>query len=263
MAGGEQLVVLDDLVLDIRQFRMSHPGGKFVLDYNVGRDVSKFFYGGYTLETSSGMKPHFHSNSARHIVNSLVIARLEEKAHSFATRIVNSSEVGKNTNCITLRAEGPDVNFRLPSSIDVTAIGRHFLIRSFAMPKVKRHYTVCTSMQKELYEELNNAINLFKRGDRVVFNDSKLPENWTKNGEIVCTVKNYSKLGGLSHRLHTAYNDLYQVKALLGKGLGIHQEGNHVAFVAGTGVLVFVDLVSFLIRQNLGLLSQTDNRILH
>lgn len=36
-----------------------------------------------------------------------------------------------------------------------------------------------------------------------------------------------------------------------------------MAFVAGTGVLVFVDLVAFLIRQNLGLLNQADSRILH
>jgi cytochrome b involved in lipid metabolism len=72
--------VLDDLVLDISSFKLSHPGGKFVLEYNVGRDVSKFFYGGYTLETSSGLKPHTHSNMARYIANSLIIARLEEKA---------------------------------------------------------------------------------------------------------------------------------------------------------------------------------------
>lgn len=57
VAGGEQLVVVDDLVLDISKFKLSHPGGKFVLEYNIGRDVSKFFYGGYILETMSGMKP--------------------------------------------------------------------------------------------------------------------------------------------------------------------------------------------------------------
>ena len=56
---------------------------------------------------------------------------------------------------------------------------------------------------------------------------------------------------------------MYQVKALLGKGLGIHQEGNHVAFVAGTGILVFIDLVAFLIRQNLGLMNGLDNVILN
>eukprot|EP00347_Sterkiella_histriomuscorum_P024123 403332230 len=264
VAGGEQLVVVDDLVLDVSRFKLSHPGGKFVLDYNVGRDISKFFYGGYTLETSSGLKPHTHSNMARHILNSLVIARLEEKAKSFAARIVSSSEVGKNTNCFHFRAEGPEITFSLPASTDVTAIGRHFLIRSFTNSKVKRHYTVCTSMKKEIYDELCGAIQQFKRGEKVVFNDSVLQENWTnKNAEIVCTVKNYNRVGGVSHRVHTAYNDLYQIKALLGKGLGIHQEGNHVAFVAGTGILVFVDLVAFLIRQNLGLMNQMDSRILH
>lgn len=109
MASGEQLVCLDDLVLDVSSFKLSHPGGKFVLDYNVGRDISKFFYGGYTLENSTGLKPHTHSNMARCIANSLVIARLEEKAKTFAARIVTSGEVGRNTNCFMLRAEGPEV----------------------------------------------------------------------------------------------------------------------------------------------------------
>jgi hypothetical protein len=36
-----------------------------------------------------------------------------------------------------------------------------------------------------------------------------------------------------------------------------------VAFVAGTGVLVFIDLVAFMIRQNLGLLNQSDSKILN
>jgi hypothetical protein len=53
------------------------------------------------------------------------------------------------------------------------------------------------------------------------------------------------------------------VKALLGKGLGISKEGHHIAFVAGTGVLVFIDLVAFLIRQDLDLLSKSDNEILN
>ena len=89
----------------------------------------------------------------------------------------------------------------------------------------------------------------FKSGEKIVFNSAVLQENWkTDRSEVICTIKNYNAVGGVSHRIHNAYNDLYQVKGLLGKGLGIHQEGNHVAFVAGTGMLVFVDLVAFLIR---------------
>lgn len=48
--NGEQLVILDDMVLDVSKFQYNHPGGLFSIHHNVGRDISKFFYGGYSLE---------------------------------------------------------------------------------------------------------------------------------------------------------------------------------------------------------------------
>jgi len=48
----------------------------------------------------------------------------------------------------------------------------------------------------------------------------------------------------------------------MGKGLGIQPEGVHVAFTAGTGILVFIDLVAHLIRKNLGHLdAQEDSQL--
>ncbi len=38
----------------------------------------------------------------------------------------------------------------------------------------------------------------------------------------------------------------------MGKGLDIQADGTHIAFSAGTGILVFIDLVAHLIRKNLG-----------
>ena len=48
--------------------------------------------------------------------------------------------------------------------------------------------------------------------------------------------------------MHTSPNFTYQIKALLGKGLGLKKEGTHAAFVGGTGVLVFMDLVALMLR---------------
>ena len=45
--GNRKLVVLDDLVLDVTRFANSHPGGRFLIEKNSGKDISKFFYGGY------------------------------------------------------------------------------------------------------------------------------------------------------------------------------------------------------------------------
>ena len=78
--NGEQLVVLDDMVLDISKFIAHHPGGKFALQHNIGQDVSKFFYGGYNLDGNLGGAPapgHKHSNYARKIVNKIVVAQLD------------------------------------------------------------------------------------------------------------------------------------------------------------------------------------------
>ena len=49
---GRKLVILDDMVLDLEQFLGKHPGGNFSLTQNIGRDISKFFYGGYSLESN-------------------------------------------------------------------------------------------------------------------------------------------------------------------------------------------------------------------
>lgn len=46
---GRNLVLMDNLVLDFTDYKYFHPGGKFVLTKCIGRDISKFFYGGYTL----------------------------------------------------------------------------------------------------------------------------------------------------------------------------------------------------------------------
>jgi cytochrome b involved in lipid metabolism len=50
-------VILDDLVIDVKDFQFQHPGGKFVIQQNIGRDISKFFYGGYSMEDNLGPKP--------------------------------------------------------------------------------------------------------------------------------------------------------------------------------------------------------------
>ena len=38
----------------------------------------------------------------------------------------------------------------------------------------------------------------------------------------------------------------------MGKGLQLRKEGQHVAFVGGTGALVFLDLISYIMLQNCG-----------
>lgn len=51
-------MILDDNILDVQSFQDYHPGGKFSLYHNIGRDISKFFYGGYSLDPNNSSYTH-------------------------------------------------------------------------------------------------------------------------------------------------------------------------------------------------------------
>jgi hypothetical protein len=82
---GEKLVILDNMVLDIGGFAYSHPGGAHLINYNIGRDISKFIYGSYALcgnsnDPKASTDRHTHSNVARKIANKHAIATLKKDA---------------------------------------------------------------------------------------------------------------------------------------------------------------------------------------
>ena len=71
------MVILDDDVLDLTLYLNEHPGGRFSLEHNIGRDITKFFYGAYSLENIDRIPIHKHSNDAFLIVKDLSIGKLE------------------------------------------------------------------------------------------------------------------------------------------------------------------------------------------
>ena len=54
--------MLDDLVLDVGSYAKYHPGGAFLIEWHVGKDVSKYFYGSTPFQ--EGLKGYSHSNVA-------------------------------------------------------------------------------------------------------------------------------------------------------------------------------------------------------
>ena len=56
--------------------------------------------------------------------------------------------------------------------------------------------------------------------------------------------------GGKKTNTKNVATDVFNVKGPMGKGLCIEPSGVHVAFCAGTGVLVFLDLVSHMLLRS-------------
>lgn len=82
---GEKLVILDNMVIDIGGYAYAHPGGSHLINYNIGRDISKFIYGSYALcgnsnDPKAPTDRHTHSNVARKVANKHAIATLKKDA---------------------------------------------------------------------------------------------------------------------------------------------------------------------------------------
>lgn len=86
--AGKNFVVIDNLILDQGSYSNVHPGGKFSIRHTVGRDISKYFYGGFSLlNPEIGRPPYQHSLKALSIAESMVVAVVKGQ-ETFATKIV-------------------------------------------------------------------------------------------------------------------------------------------------------------------------------
>ena len=79
---GEKLVLLDNLVLNTGGYERQHPGGKFTIIKNFGRDISKFYYGGFALVQKQGAYGVYtHSEASRQIVKQMIVGYIEGQEH--------------------------------------------------------------------------------------------------------------------------------------------------------------------------------------
>lgn len=261
---GDQLWILDDMVLDLSNFMDAHPGGVFVLAQNIGRDISKFFYGAYSLDGNIGRPgsnkagPYVHSNIARKIANQYAIAVLDKKSSSnvYGIRHSDTKPYNKTTCCYQFNSENrSDIPIHYP---ELETLGKHFLVRSNGLNGVpitskgrilRRHYTITNCMRGSTYQALLDCINQ----EMNAIPDGHLEKT---GGSVACTIKNYNLQNGLSHRFFDDQKreESFHITGPMGKGLLLtnQSEGLHIAFGAGTGVLVFMDLVARLVLQSVG-----------
>mmetsp|Transcript_22999 Transcript_22999/g.28540 ORF Transcript_22999/g.28540 Transcript_22999/m.28540 type:complete len:275 (-) Transcript_22999:119-943(-) len=147
-------------------------------------------------------------------------------------------------------------------------MGRHFLVFSVTDPTVKRHYTICSAMQPTLKQELLDLAHSLLKNKTLQGDISQLSTKDTN--QVSLTLKTYRMNRGLSTRIHSTpfeeenlkttnsetplevmpADNAYYIKGPMGKGLQLQSTGVHVAFCAGTGALVFLDLVASLLIKN-------------
>jgi hypothetical protein len=82
----------------------------------MGKDISKFFYGGYALDSNanapgSSVPSWTHSNIARKIANKLAVAALVRKDTSiFKAVITNSHDITSTTKTFNFSLSSDDIS---------------------------------------------------------------------------------------------------------------------------------------------------------
>jgi len=156
--------------------------------------------------------------------------------------------------------------------VDIRAIAKHYLLKSTSFkkpfgnnsppgvldrnkPGIKRHYTEAFCMRKEIYNGILRLVNEKNQEQTSKINATMNDMIAVNNKRTLClTIKNYPKAYGLSSHVHHTISKMdhgvrerFEIRGPLGTGLELETNGTYVVFAAGTGILVFIDLIAHLI----------------
>ena len=80
-------------------------------------------------------------------------------------------------------------------------LGKHFLAYKISNPHIKRHYTKCNVMKKEIYQEYLRAIKEgMETGNAFPIVQENIEEKEAR--DIVLTIEDYKIQKGLSNIIH-------------------------------------------------------------
>jgi len=115
-------------------------------------------------------------------------------------------------------------------------------------------------MRKPVYDAILAQVKAALEGGKASVDESLFKDKRTS--EITFSLKTYKTQRGLATDLFTSKDSTYSIKGPMGSGLGMKKGGVHIAFCGGTGLFVYVDLVTHLARKMMGTLSPTENQML-
>ena len=150
------------------------------------------------------------------------------------------------------------------SLVDPRAMARHYVVKSTSLPSesqgpspageleenksgIKRHYTEAFVMRPEVLQAFIDFAKEKDEKNAQIIIDAVKANN---RDDLHLTIKGYTRNNGLSKFIHEDLEKkehVYQITGPMGRGLNASQGGRHIAFCAGTGVLVFVDMIGHLI----------------
>ena len=166
---GKKWALYNEYVVNVEPVLNVHPGGRFLIEKHIGREIGKYLYGSYAVE--GNCKPHVHSKFAFQMVERYIVGRVttptqymrEDKSGSIEGadekavtkwgakkdlwRVVERSMVHNSVYRIVMQSKWRQVSKFYQGT---TYVGYHFVVQS-RHNFVCRYYTICNCLGKNFY----------------------------------------------------------------------------------------------------------------
>lgn len=257
----------------------THPGGDFLIENSIGREVGRYLYGNYTFE-GSGKAPHKHSPLAFRELEAHYVGEISEGESVLVEKSSKTEVISihsdkwkfssiKPINNTVSQVEFTNEFLNIKSfGTSLSSLGRHFKVSFNNNSSLTRLYTSAFALTEDNY---NLRQNLYRYFEEVMNNKSVKftpNEDYKKlQNTLSLFIKNYPKEKGLSalihnldgnqsyisERLDEAAIPTFKIEGPVGRGLELTPatSGNHVIICAGTGILPFIDLLNLFLWKNM------------
>ncbi|OMJ80375.1 hypothetical protein SteCoe_19368 [Stentor coeruleus] len=233
--NGAKLIFADDLVLNVKYFMLSHPGGRYMINECIGEDTGKYMVG--CSSYGENMLPYTHTEKALSYYKNLAIAIIPSPA-GYITSPTNTSldlmeftlaskkALNDSIYLISLKSD----DFKMSNKCkELIWIGKHFMVIHFTKFRTIRRYYSAIFVDLINWASKLGIINTKRRNE---------------DGHIQFIYKVYSN-GHMSNYLNSLKTgDNIIIKGPFGPGLMLNEfKGSYLAFCGGTGLVPFLDLI--------------------
>ncbi|CAK71902.1 unnamed protein product (macronuclear) [Paramecium tetraurelia] len=236
-------VLFNSDVYDVTDYQ--HPGGNFIISNVNGQEISRYFYGAFQLESTT-MEPYTHSQFAyqtllKRYVGTIQSVNYNNQNPGSFWDLIEKVDLSKNISLFNFT----NPNFQINLRQNVLDLGQHFSVSLQEVGGKIRMYTKVLCM--------SNPYQTF-REQVIKYNEGKITQppllQFDKINTVPLIIKKYNFPKALSAQIFEHQGNFW-VQGPFGRGLELESKSKCIAFVGGTGLLPFLDLLDHLLMKSI------------
>ena len=275
---GRKIVIFQNQVIDIAPWISEHMGGSEVLKDVLGKEISRYFYGGFIGKGKE--KAHFHSAEAIKKIEEFAIGSISTDVKLFYDMknkkldysllewtLVKKVPISTVHNRYHFACKGCKIKAILPG---VENAGKYFTLTNVTTQE-KRNYGLFFTATDKLLGKYQKLINAILNDDNSWTKEDQIPDiNDFYREELELFIKTKEQFSKQVNQIPLEGEPNYDVNKCkfhisgpYGKGLQLSKcpQGPIVAIICGTSVAMWLEIVAYMIRKaayEIGLANKKD-----